>query len=455
MTALLASLSARFPAWFDAGMADAALPERVKRALIAEQDAAERMIGWCQMGIVLFFAAFYLVSPKPRDEPMIFQPVPWFLAIYFVATVIRLVWTRRARLPTWSLVGSIVIDMALLMGLIWSFHIQYQQPPAFYLKAPTVLYVFIFIALRALRFQAGFVLLAGAVAAAGWLALLVYAAAFDPGGMPITRDYVRYMTSNMILVGAEVDKVVAILVVSALLAWSLRRARRTLVSAVREGSAARELKRFFAVDVARAIVHADEAVRPGHGVCREAAAMFVDLRGFTALGNALEPDALIALLAEYQARMVPAIQRHGGSVDKFLGDGILASFGAARASPTAAAEALAAADDLLAEAQAWRAERSAAGLPAPRVGCAVAVGPLIFGAVGDETRLEYTVIGEPVNLAAKLEKHTKVEGVNALTTADTFAAASAQGYAPPGPRETRLARRVAGVDHPIDLVVLG
>ncbi len=455
MTALLASLRTRFPAWFDDAMSDASLPERVRRALIAEQDAAERMIGWCQMGIVLFFAAFYAISPKPRDTPMQFQPVPWVLTIYFVATVIRLVWTRRARLPTWSLVGSIMIDMGLLMGLIWSFHVQYQQPPAFYLKAPTVLYVFIFIALRALRFQAGFVLLAGAVAAAGWLALLAYAATYDPGGMPITRDYVRYMTSNMILIGAEVDKIVAILVVSALLAWSLRRARRTLVRAVSEGSAASELKRFFAVDVARAITHADESVRPGQGVCREAAAMFVDLRGFTPLARTLDPDALVALLAEYQARMVPAIQRHGGSVDKFLGDGILASFGAARPSETHAAEALAAADDLLAEAARWREERAAVGLPAPQVGCAVAAGPLIFGAVGDETRLEYTVIGEPVNLAAKLEKHTKAEGVNALTDAATFAAACAQGYAPPAPRAARRGCVVAGVEHPIDLVVLG
>ena len=455
MTALLASVRSRFPGWFDDDMTAAALPERVRRALVVEQDAAERMIGWCQLGIVLFFAGFYLVSPKPRDEPMVFQPVPWVLAVYFVATLIRLAWTRFTRLPPWSLAGSILIDMGLLLGLIWSFHIQYQQPPAFYLKAPTVLYIFIFIALRTLRFEPRYVLLAGAIAAAGWIALVAYAATYDPGGMPITRDYVRYMTSASILVGAEVDKIVSILVVSVLLAWSLSRARRTLVRAVREGSAARELKRFFAVDVATAITHADESVRPGEGVSRAAASMFVDLRGFTPLSKALEPDALVGLLAEYQARLVPVIQRHGGSIDKFLGDGIMASFGAARASASHAADALRAAEDLLEEASRWRAEREAAGLPAPRVGCAVATGQVIFGAVGDETRLEYTVIGESVNLAAKLEKQTKAEGVNALTSAATFALAQAQGYAPRGTCETREARRIGGVDEPLDLVVLG
>ena len=60
------------------------------------------------------------------------------LVVYFIATVVRLVWSYRTRLPGWSLVISIVIDMALLMGIIWTFHIHYGQPPAFYLKAPTL-----------------------------------------------------------------------------------------------------------------------------------------------------------------------------------------------------------------------------------------------------------------------------------------------------------------------------
>ena len=65
------------------------------------------------------------------------------------------------------------------MVLIWSFHRTYQQPPSFYLKAPTLLYVFIFIALRALRFDARYVLLAGGTAIIGWAILMIYAAVFD------------------------------------------------------------------------------------------------------------------------------------------------------------------------------------------------------------------------------------------------------------------------------------
>lgn len=86
--------------------------------------------------------------------------------------------------------------MLLLFGLIWSFHLQYDQPAAFYLKAPTFLYAFIFIALRVFSFEVGLVVLAGAAAAIGWLVLVVYAVAESQAGDIITRDYIAYMTSS-------------------------------------------------------------------------------------------------------------------------------------------------------------------------------------------------------------------------------------------------------------------
>jgi adenylate cyclase len=94
------------------------------------------------------------------------------------------------------------------------------------------------------------------------------------------------------------------------------------------------------------------------------------------------------------------------------------------------------------------------GMPPIGIGMAVACGEVLFGTIGGDGRLEYTVIGDPVNLAAKLEKHNKAEGSEALTHGAAYALALAQGYAPRGVAEPRPARAVAGLAGPLDLVVL-
>ncbi len=431
---------------------EAGLPERVRLAVREQEDATERLISWVQLGIVVIFGTLYLLSPKP--EGLGFAPVPWALGIYLALTLIRVAWSHLARLPDWSLAASVFFDMALLMVLIWSFHIQYDQPPSFYLKAPTLLYVFIFIALRALRFDARFVILAGIFAAIGWGALMAYVVYADPGDTMITRDYVAYLTSNSVLLGAEFDKILSILVVTALIAVALYRAKDLLLRAFSEQTAARELSRFFDPEVAARIKGADHQIRAGSGEMREAAILNLDMRGFTRLAAAAPPEEVMGLLGEYQRRMVPVIQRHGGSIDKFLGDGIMATFGAAHPSESCAADALAALEDVMEAAEDWCAESAAAGRSCPPVNGAVATGPILFGAVGDDTRLEYTVIGDAVNLSAKLEKHNKALGVRALCDRATYEKALAQGYRPRGEKRQLAAQPVAGVEAPLDLVVM-
>ena len=121
---------------------------------------------------------------------------------------------------------------------------------------------------------------------------------------------------------------------------------------------------------------------------------------------------------------------------------------------TYAADALRAAGAVIETFDAWNRERVRKGAEALGFGIGVAVGPVVFGAVGDDTRLEFTVIGDAVNLAAKLEKHTKAEAVRALATAAVLTAARGQGYAPDRDPEVRTGRAVEGIDDPLDLVVV-
>src|SRR5258708_386823 len=371
-------------------------------------------------------------------------------AIYGLFCVVRLALAYRRLLLPWMLYVSVVADMALLMGLIYSFHYKYAQPAVFYLKVPTLLYVFLFIALRALRFEARFVIVTGLAAIAGWIALILYALGGRGGPPNLTDDFVEYMTSNALLIHAEADKLIAILLTTIVLAIAIARARHLLVRSVSEGAAARDLSRFFDPGVAARIRGAAMSIKPGEGELRDVAILTVDLRGFTRLSTELAPDDVMKLLQDYQGRVCPLIVSNGGSIDKFLGDGILASFGAVEPSTTAAPDPLRAADAVIEAADRWAAERTAAGRQPLSIGLAVASGRVVFGAVGDAERLEFTVIGDAVNFAAKLEKHNKDEHTRALVDAATYARAERQGYIPPASRERRAGRAVGGLTEPVD-----
>ena len=447
------SLITRAGAWLS-GAHSGTLPARVQRDLEIQQQQNEILVGWVQAALTLTFALLYAFSRKTFVADMTFQPVPWALGIYALFTALRLVLAYRGRLGLTLRMCSVMVDMTVLMVTIWSFHLQYGQPPAFYLKAPTLFYVFIFIALRVLSLVPGHVLLAGLTAAIGWLIMLTLA--IDaPGGFDLlTHDYVAYMTTMAILIGGEVDKIIAILLVSVLLAVATARTRALLARAVTEQAAATQLSRFFSPEIADTIISSNEVLKPGEGRQTEAAAMFIDMRGFTKLAMDLSPPELIALLREYQSVAVPVIQHHGGSITTYLGDGIMVTFGATRTTATYAADALRAAEKLLDDLDAWAIERRTKTQPAPGVGIGVAVGTVTCGTIGEEGRLEYAVIGDPVNRAAKLQNHTKAEAVRALCTCTMLDRAIKQGYDDRRAREIRKACTVAGIAVPEDLVVI-
>ena len=441
--------------WLFDGGGPAVLPDRVRDAIRLQQERSEILIGWIQFGIVILIGGVFEFSAMAEGEVQAdFSFESEVLLIYGAICVARLILAHMRLLKPWMLYLSVIADIVLLMALIWSFHLKYAQPAAFYLKVPTLFYVFLFIALRALRFEVRFVVFTGVMAAAGWAYLTYYVASGRGGPPDRTHNFVDYMTSNALLVGAEIDKIIAILLATAVLALAIARARRLLVRSVTEGAAARDLSRFFDPGVAARIRGAAISIKAGEGELRDVAILTVDLRGFTRLSTQLAPGEVMKMLQDYQGRVCPLITGNGGSIDKFLGDGILASFGAVAPSPTAAADALRAADAVIAAADLWIAERQAAGLPPLAIGLAVSSGRVIFGAVGDGERLEFTVIGDAVNFAAKLEKHNKDEKSRAVTDSGTYSLAERQGYVPPVVRERRIGRRVGGVTDLVDIVVL-
>jgi adenylate cyclase len=187
------------------------------------------------------------------------------------------------------------------------------------------------------------------------------------------------------------------------------------------------LARYFSPKVAEALAERD---RPfSFDRAQQAAVMFVDIVGFTRLCRGLEPGAAIAVLRAFHAAVARSVFAHGGSIDKFLGDGAMAVFGTPEPSPDDAAAALAAAREI-----ASRIAAEGVALPSGeavrlQIGIGVHWGPVLMGDVGGENRFEFTVIGDTVNVASRLETLTRVKGCAVLASQETVAAAGAEAAA--------------------------
>jgi adenylate cyclase len=170
-------------------------------------------------------------------------------------------------------------------------------------------------------------------------------------------------------------------------------------------------------DVAQAALDGDDDVQLG-GEVREVAVVFVDLIGSTSLAGRRPATEVVALLNDFFRLVVEAVEEHGGWVNKFEGDAALCVFGAPTARPDAACDALRAARRVR--------ERLGEGLNGVDAGIGVSAGPAVAGNVGTEERFEYTVIGDPVNEAARLCELAKQRPERLLASAAVVQRAGAE-----------------------------
>ena len=393
------------------------LPDRLLRTIRDQQERSEILISSIQIMIVSILGLLYLVSPKTFSDDVHFAPVPWALGAYLVFSLLRFWLAIKRKLPDWVLYLSAVIDITLLMSLIWSFHLQYEQPASFYLKVPTLLYVFIFIGIRALHFDPRFVLATGGSAVIGWLIMVAYVVTIDPIDSMITRNYVEYMTSNSILIGAEFDKIVSIIMVTAVLALALTRARNLLIESVIEGSHARDLSRFVPDEIAQRVKSSEEGSTRGKGEVNLTTILFTDIEGFTAISERLSPVDLIDALNDYFTTIAEPIEKYGGVITQFQGDAVLATFNAPRPDPDHACNAIKAAIEIQ---QILKGRTFGQDLAFnTRVG--INTGMVVGGLVGSGDRVNYTVHGDNVNLAARLEALNKDYGTRIIVSDNTLA----------------------------------
>jgi adenylate cyclase len=137
------------------------------------------------------------------------------------------------------------------------------------------------------------------------------------------------------------------------------------------------------------------------------AVLFIDIVGFTRMAEKMAPEAVVAMLRAFHERMAAQIFACGGTIDKYIGDSIFAGFGLPTSGPDDAAHALCCAGRMLGALETWNAERAARGEAALSVGIGINYGPAVVGDVGSDQGLSFTVIGDTVNTADRLQKLTR------------------------------------------------
>ncbi len=285
--------------------------------------------------------------------------------------------------------------------------------------------------------------------AAGDVALLQAYAAFHLGGREVTEAAFAYVAaSNLVLLtnslrlsrpllwasaagvlagylwffrdGMDDARVrvggVLLLVITAALASMIVTSQLRLLS---ESRARARLSRFVSPDVADELERRHELLdRP---VSREVTVLFVDIRGFTPRAERMAPEEAVAFLNQFFQRVTRAVFEQGGTVDKYIGDCVMVLFGAPITRSDDATRAVAAARGIVRSIAEWNVERAARGEEPVRVGIGLNTAHVVAGAVGTPQKLEYTVIGDGVNVAARVCAQAKDKPAAILLTEATRA----------------------------------
>jgi adenylate cyclase len=320
--------------------------------------------------------------------------------------------------PWYGRMLNALIETSLPSTIIYAL-CQGMDPQLAFGAWPAMLY-FIFILLSTLRLDFWLSLWTGAVAAVQHMTMAVW---FLPlswlAEHPNETVEYHFGRTLMLLLGG---------VVAGLVARSLR---RQFDNSVATAVARDRVTNLFGQHVSPAVVDrllATQTELPSE--IRRVCVLFLDIRGFTAQTRVRAAPETVALLNDFFAEMVGIVDLHNGIVNKFLGDGFLALFGAPFDDPDAAEDAVASGLAMLAAIDRWNAARPTQVL---RVGIGIHIGDTVTGTVGSVQRKEYTVIGDTVNLAARLEQLTKDVGARLLVSDALGEIARAKGAKDLGP----------------------
>jgi class 3 adenylate cyclase len=372
----------------------------VEQTLRLARDAIEadiaRYRAWVFASVVVVQVALHAAGVSDTWVPPLF-----FLGAVGYAALVRAYLVRVGNPPPLAVV-TLVLDMAIGVSVFHVVHAVASSAarpydPTFptYIAGPALLLT---ILMNTLRNSVASSVAAAIVAPLAFFATLVPIVGFTPAQVPV----------SVVLVVAGLIGVAA-----------ARQARKNLDRFARLSL----LRRYLSAEAVERVMREDPdaALAPG-GRLVTVTMLAADLRGFTAMAEKLAPADVMRQLNAYHAAMIGVIERHGGAIDKFIGDGTLVVFGLTGEAEAAATAAVACAAEMLETLAAHNAERARSGAAPLAMGIGVHTGPVVAGNLGVAGgRIEFTVIGDAVNTASRLEGHTKQAGTPVVVSGTTAA----------------------------------
>ena len=392
------------------------LPNDVRAILAAADLSAEQTAARIRFGVLILIG---LVLVGLGSLAGVYSE--WIATIFALnlgVSVAAVVLARPAIFRSWVPWTLATLDAAVVLGVM-IFGDVAERISASYTPALVVSWVmFLLLALTAMRFKPALVLYLGGLLIAGLavaMALDAHQAALAP------TDGVGAALGPIFGPGHNAVRLSLVGLTTLVLAITVARGRQNLLAAVVAARRSANLSRYFASGLVPLLADAEvEELKRGRH--QHAAILFADIREFTALSERLDPGDIAEFLASFRCRATRAIEAHGGIVDKFVGDDVMGVFGVPAATSGDAANALAAGRALQAEVAAWNEKRQSAGRRPVCIGIGIHYGQVFAGVIDGGQRLEFTVIGDAVNTAHRIEELTKTTGWPLLVSAELLEA---------------------------------
>lgn len=375
--------------------------------------------------VALFLIAFIV----PFPEVLFYQGV---IVLFVLTGFIPTLLDNRGWLRNWHPYLFVLIDFAVLTFFIVVPNPLAPEglPPQITLHFDTSLYLFLLLSSLAFADSPRLVIWGGIVGGAswavgvGWLASLPDSIVIWPGngdiGLGDVATRLRLVsTATTVDLGVLLQTVVVFMVVATVLAAGVSRSRRLVWRYAVIERQRLNLARYFPPATVDQLARQDEPlenIREG-----KAAILFADLVGFTRWSERHTPTQTITMLREVHGLLEEAVFRHGGTLDKFIGDGVMATFGTPEPLPRDALNAFACVKTVLDDFAALNARRIARGEEPVQIAVGAHYGSVVVGNIGTDRRLELGVIGDTVNVASRLEELTRHIGRAAAISDDLVA----------------------------------